>query len=218
LIIVLSEKVSASIKKFASGKFHYKILFFNSSSPAEWSKAELKNFKSEVGAIFKEKTIFHLKNWIKATGSVDDYFTTAIDEVLIGQQFRNRNSPKSLDKLIATNASELIAKNPDGKKSAWFNCYPLNIGEEKIFPLFLAICRGEEKLETTFEKMLEQAQKIIKKYPASKLVKRNVILLTDKWDKDLFQNYQSKFLKYEGLINFIFGYIKGTAIKNVGGK
>ena len=218
LIIVLSEKVSASIKKFAAGKFPYKILFFNSSSPAEWSKAELKNFKSEVGAIFKEKAIFHLKNWIRATGAVDDYFTTAIDEVLIGQQFRNRNSLESLDKLIANNAAELISKNPDGKKSAWFNCYPLNIGEEKIFPLFLAICHGAETLETTFEKMLEQAQKIIKKYPASKLVKRNIVLLTDKWDKDLFKNYQSKFLKYKGQIHFIFGYIKKTEIKTVGGK
>ena len=115
-------------------------------------------------------------------------------------------------------ADELIAKNPDDKKSAWFNCYPLNIGEEKIFPLFLAICRGEEKLETTFEKMLEQAQKIIQKYPASKLVKRNIIFLTDKWDKDLFKNYRSKFLKYKRQIHFIFGYIKETEIKTVGGK
>ena len=218
LVIVLSAKVSDSIKQFSGGKLPCKILLFNSTSPADWKKDELKKFKSEVGAIFTEKAKNHLRNWIRVTGAVDDYFTTAIDEVLIGRQFRNRNSLESLDKLIATNAAELITKNPDGKKSAWFNCYPLNIGEEKIFPLFLAICRGEEKLETTFEKMLEQAQKIIKKYPASKLVKRNVILLTDKWDKDLFQNYQSKFLKYEGLINFIFGYIKGTAIKNVGGK
>lgn len=218
LVIVLSEKVSASIKKFTAGKLPYKILFFDSTFPADWKKDELKKFKSEVGAIFTEKAKKHLRNWIRVTGAVDDYFTTTIDEVLIGRQFRNRNSLESLDKLIATNAAKLIAKNPNGKKAAWFNCYPLNIGEEKIFLLFLAICRGEEKLETTFEKMLEQAQKIIKKYPASKLVKRNVILLTDKWDKDLFQNYQSKFLKYEGLINFIFGYIKGTAIKNVGGK
>ena len=217
LVIVLSKKVSASIKTFAIGKLPYKILFFNSTSPADWKKDGLKKFKSEVGAIFKEKAIFHLKNWIRATGAVDDYFTTAIDEVLIGQQFRNRNLAASLEKLLATNAAELIAKNPNGKKVAWFNCYPLNIGAEKVFPLFLAICHGAETLETTFEKMLEQAQKIIKKYPASKLVKRNIVLLTDKWDKDLFQNYQDKFLKYKGQIHFIFGYIKKTEIKTVGG-
>lgn len=218
LVIVLSEKVSASIKKFTAGKLPYKILFFNSAFPQDWNEYELKKFKSEVGAIFKEKVKNHLKNWIRATGAVDDYFTTAIDELLIGRQFRNRNSLESLDKLIATNAAKLIAKNPNGKKAAWFNCYPLNIGEEKIFPLFLAICRGEEKLETTFEKILEQAQKIIKKYPASKLVKRNIVLLTDKWDKDLFKNYRSKFLKYEGQIHFVFGYIKANEIKTVGGK
>lgn len=217
LVIVLSEKVSASIKKFSGGKLPCKILFFNSTSPTEWSKAELKNFKSEVGAIFKEKAIFHLKNWIRTTGSVDDYFTTAIDEVLIGSQFRNRHSLESLDRLIATNAAELIAKNPDGKKSAWFNCYPLNISEEKIFPLFLVICHGAETLENVFEKILEQAQKIIKKYPASKIVKRNIVLLTDKWNQNLFQNYRNEFLKYEGQIHFIFGFIKNSAIKTVGG-
>ena len=124
----------------------------------------------------------------------------------------------SLDKLIATNAAELTAKNPSGKKGAWFNCYPLNFGEEKISPLFLAICRGDESLETVFEKMLEQAQKIIKKYPATKLVKRNIVLLTDKWDKDTFQNYRGKFFKYDGQIKFIFGYIKNSEIKTVGGK
>ena len=218
LIIVLSEKVSASIKKFAAGKLSYKILFFNSSWSAEWSKAELKNFKSEVGAIFTEKAKNHLRNWIRATGAVDDYFTTAIDKVLLGRQFRNRNLAASLDKLIATNAAELTAKNPSGKKAAWFNCYPLNFGEEKIFPLFLAICCGDESLETVFEKMLEQAQKIIKKYPATKLVKRNIVLLTDKWDKDTFQNYRGKFLKYGGQIKFIFGYIKNSEIKTIGGK
>ena len=157
-----------------------------------------------------------MKNWIRTTGSVDDYFTTAIDEVLIGSQFRNRHSLESLDRLIATNAAELIAKNPDGKKSAWFNCYPLNISEEKIFPLFLVICHGAETLENVFEKILEQAQKIIKKYPASKIVKRNIVLLTDKWNQNLFQNYRNEFLKYEGQIHFIFGFIKNSAIKTVG--
>lgn len=217
LVIVLSTKASESIRKHLVKELPCKILLFNSPIPLEWNKDDRKKFKQEVEEIFTEKAKNHLKNWIRATGTVDNYFTTAIDEVLIGHQFKNRNSLESLDKLIATNAAELIAKNPDDKKFAWFNCYPLNIGTEKIFPLFLAICRGEEKLETTFEKMLEQAQKIIKKYPESRLVKRNIVLLTDKWNKDLFQNYQNKFSKYKGKINFIFGYIKKTAIKTVGG-
>lgn len=218
LVIVMSAKASESIRKHLAEELPCKILLFDSTIPLKWNKEERKKFKQEIGEIFTEKAKNHLKNWIRATGTIDNYFTTAIDEVLIGQQFRNRNSLESLDKLIATNAAELIKKSPDDKKSAWFNCHPLNIGEEKIFPLFLAICRGEEKLETTFEKMLEQAQKIIKKYPESRLVKRNIVLLTDKWDKNLFQNYQSKFSKYKGKISFIFGYIKKTEIKTVGGK
>ena len=137
---------------------------------------------------FKERAEFHLKNWLRATEKEDEYFTSAIDEVLLGTRFENRKSLEGLDRLIATNARELIAKNPTGNdKKAWFNCYPLEVGATKTFPLFLAICRGDEQLESVFDKMLEQAQKIIKVYSEKALVKRNIILLTDKWDKKVFE-------------------------------
>ena len=208
LVLVLSAKASESIKRRLVGKLPYKILLFNSANPNEWDKDELRNFKKAVRAIFKKHVEFHLKSWLRATGQEDEYFTSAIDNVLLGRQFENRKSLKALDKMIATNAVELIAQNPSGNEKAWFNCYPLEVGATKTFPLFLAVCRGEEQLETVFDKMLEQAQKIVAVYPEGKLVKRNIVLLTDKWDKDIFKSYESKFLEYKDLIHFVFGFIK----------
>ena len=218
LVVVLSAKASESIKRHLVGKLPCKILYFNSTIPQEWNKDELRSFKIAVRTIFKKKAGFHLKNWLWATGKEDEYFTSAIDELLLGRRFENRRSLECLDKLIATNARELIAKNPTGnEKKAWFNSYPLEVGATKIFPLFLAICRGDEQLETVFEKMLEQAQKIVTVYPEGKLVKRNIVLLTDKWNKDIFKSYESKFLEYEGLIHFVFGLIKASQIKTMEG-
>lgn len=217
LVIVLSAKASESIKRRAVAKLPCKTLLLNSAAPSDWTKDDLKKFKSEVRAIFKEHVQFHLQNWLRATGPEDLYFTSAIDELLLGTQFRNRKSLEGLDKLIATNAQELISKNPAGKsKKAWFNCYPLNIGTDKIFPLFLAICRGDEKLENVFDEIFEQADKISAAYPKGKLVKRNIVLLTDKWDNQIFDNYRRRLLKYEGLIHFVFGLIKETQITTIG--
>ena len=134
----------------------------------------------------------------------------------MGRQFENHRSLEGLDRLIATSARDLIAKNPTGNRNkAWFNCYPLEVGVTKTFPLCLAICRGDEQLETVFDKMLEQAQKIVETYPEGKLVKRNIVLLTDKWDKDIFKSYKSKFLEYEVLIHFVFGWIKESEVKTI---
>lgn len=217
LVVVLSAKASESIKKRLVGKLPCKILYFNSVIPQEWNKDELRSFKAAVRAIFKKKAEFHLKNWLWATEREDEYFISAIDELLLGRRFENRKSLEGLDKLIITNARELIAKNPTGnEKKTWFNCYPLEVGTTKTFPLFLAICRGDEQLEHVFEKMLEQAQKIVTVYPEGKLVKRNIVLLTDKWDKDIFKSYESKFLEYKGLIHFVFGWIKASQIKAMG--
>lgn len=216
LIVVLSAKASESIKKRLVGKLPCKILYFNSAIPQEWNKDELRSFKAAVRAIFKKKAEFHLKNWLWATEREDEYFISAIDELLLGRRFENRKSLEGLDKLIITNARELIAKNPTGnEKKAWFNCYPLKIGATKTFPLFLAICRGDEQLEAVFDKMLEQAQKIIDTYPEKALVKRNIVLLTDKWDKKVFENYKKKFLAYERLIHFVFGWIKESEVKTI---
>lgn len=216
LVVVLSAKASESIKKRLSSRLPCKILYFNSAIPQEWNKDELRSFKTSVRAIFKKKAEFHLKNWLWATGKEDEYFTSAIDELLLGRRFENHRSLEGLDKLIETNARELIAKNPTGnEKKTWFNCYPLEVGTTKTFPLFLAICRGDERLEHVFEKMLEQAQKIVDIYPEKALVKRNIVLLTDKWDKDIFRSYKNKFLEYEGLIHFVFGWIKESEVKTI---
>lgn len=216
LVVVLSAKASESIKRHLVGKLPCKILYFNSVIPQEWNRNELRSFKTSVRAIFKERAEFHLKNWLRATGKEDEYFTSSIDKLLLGRQFENHRSLEGLDKLIETNARELIAKNPTGnEKKTWFNCYPLEVGTTKIFPLCLAICRGGEQLDKVFDKMIEQAQKIIKVYSEKALVKRNIILLTDKWDNDMFKKYRDKFLEYKGLIHFVFGWIKESEIKTI---
>lgn len=108
LVVVLSAKASESIKKRLVGKLPCKILYFNSAIPQEWNKDELRNFKTSVRAIFKERAEFHLKNWLRATGKEDEYFTSSIDKLLLGRQFENHRSLEGLDKLIETNARELI--------------------------------------------------------------------------------------------------------------
>ncbi len=96
-------QVSASIRRLSGGALTYKICFFDSACPADWSARELKIFRREVESI-----------------------------------------------------------NPDGTLTPWFNCHPLNICPEKIFPLYLAICRGAERLESVFDKIKRYRRRLLK--------------------------------------------------------
>ena len=84
----------------------------------------------------------------------------------------------------------------------------------KFFPLFLVICRSNDDLNTVISITLEQCQKIAEKYPANMLVKRNIVLLTDKWYAEIFYNFKSRFQYYErnNHIYFIFAHITESEI------
>ena len=123
-----------------------------------------------------------------------------------------------LDNIIETKAKSLIKLNPfnikKSSKKTWFNSYPINIDTDEVFPLFLAICRDDDDLNTVISITLEQCQKIVEKYPANMLVKCNIVLLTDKWDAEIFNNFKSRFQECEinNYIYFIFAHITESEI------
>jgi len=133
VVFVLSAQASASIRRLSGGALPYKICLFDSACPADWSARELKIFRREVESIFEAKAAFHLRNWLAATGAADEYFLTAIGEVLAGFDVRNNTPLENLDRLLETDAEALTAQNPDGTLTPWFNCHPLNICPEKNF-------------------------------------------------------------------------------------
>ena len=130
---------------------------------------------------------------------------------------------EGVDELINSNAEYLLRCNPLNIKDyekvflpfgrrprklfekfepiPWFNAYPIEIKTDKVFPLFLAICRGEETLDKVLTKIDGHCQKMLsnltKDLPTDMLIKKNVVLLTDKWDKSIFRKYCAKFDEYK---------------------
>ena len=237
LIIVLSVKASESIKSQAGGNLSDNIHFFDSEFPSTWSEPKRKEFTSAVDDIAYRWSKYYKRMWFDVTGANDEYFSFIINEALIGRGWRSEARPlEALDDIISTNAESLLKYNPYNIKNAkaikkdnfhklfannknltelpWFNSYPINIDTDKIFPLFLATCQGNEDLETVLSKVEEQCQKIVEKYPVDMLIKRNIVLLTDKWNAEIFNNFKSRFQYYErnNYIYFIFAHITESDI------
>lgn len=231
LIIVLSAKASASIKSLAGDNLPANIHFFDSPYPSSWSKESRQEFINAIESLTMREVKFHLQNWIETTGTTDRYFTSMVEEVLVGFSDEDVSPLSSLDELLATEGKYLLQRNPINLDSRrpnwyrekklnlnkpeipWFNAYPLKIETNRTFPLFLAICRGDETLNMVLEKILEQAQKIVEVYPEDEIVKRNVVLLTDKWNEEIWRDYQEKFFAYSRMVKFIFSLVTEQELK-----
>ena len=236
-VIVLSAKASASIKKFSGEQLPYDIHFFNSAEPSEWSEEEQQDFVTVIEARTERQAARHLKEWLKVTEPADRYFVSMIEEILFnGHRFPCGNPLKTFEKFLRDKAVPLLQRNPlnlfrendayrhrrrkfkgetETISEPWFNIYPQLFDTEKIFPLSLVICSGEAKLSTALDEMIYQAEKIAEAYPKEKLVKRNVVLLTDKWDDELVSTFKEKFNCCDRLVHFVFMLVTESDIERV---
>ena len=123
---------------------------------------------------------------------IDERLIYHVDRNIINLD-RGQNPIQNLDDLLdgVTNTS---AENVS-KCEPWYNTWPFGVPTDKIFPRFIAICRDNKRLDTTFKKMLEQSEKIARAY-RNVDCEKTVILLTDKWNLKTFKKYEKDFLNY----------------------
>jgi len=100
---------------------------------------------------------------------------------------------ENIDDVLA--AGTVYEKDEDKKYS--FNTYPFGNPTEEVYPKFLAICRGTERLNATLKVIKDQSKKIARlKNDGNEWVNgKCVVLLTDKWDQKVFKKYEEEFIK-----------------------
>ena len=127
-------------------------------------------------------------------------YTVDIDGDLIGtvySEFMNYNPNQNPMQIIDSVLNGEDSNNSGLIYKGWCNTWPFGMPTDKTYPRFLAICRGEKRLN----KALEDALDIIKQQ-SKKMVKdcnekyKTVILLTDIWSLAVFKNYEKIFLKH----------------------
>ncbi|SHF06223.1 hypothetical protein [Schwartzia succinivorans] len=101
------------------------------------------------------------------------------------------------DKLIPLqNIDSIIAQ--DGAKSncgkPWFNTIPFGTPSD-TFPYLLAVCRGKSTLNNILRNIKEQCSKMVEE-DRYKDTEKIVVLLTDKWDNNIFEKYDKVFLNH----------------------
>lgn len=95
-----------------------------------------------------------------------------------------------------------------------YNSYPFGVKTRNTYPRLVAICRGKHKLGTFLEIMLAKSKKMeMNHHDEEKLV----IILTDKWDSDVFGMYEKNFLRYafRYRIHYIFLLFTEYGITNI---
>ncbi len=76
----------------------------------------------------------------------------------------------------------------------WFNTFPDGIKTKKIFPYYLAVCRGKMKLAEPLNAIMSHSRKMKKELSANQ--NKLVILLTDKWNVEEFRKYEQDFINH----------------------
>ena len=181
---------------------------------ADW----LKNEPHDEPSIVENVERFRAE-WLRLSGREDFYFTITIEDAIEGSE---DNRLAGLDRLLETNAVELLEQNPflvpnaeaiDRKRPErktepvpWFNMYPTRFETQKIFPRFLAICRGEDSLEHVMHVIDEQIDKIATAYEDRPWIKRTIVLLSDKWDRFVFDRHRATFDKCRERGIYMTGY------------
>lgn len=112
------------------------------------------------------------------------------------------------ERSVIENIDEVLSRNETIKNKGYrfsnISTYPFGTKTDDVFSRFLAICRGNEKLEAVLRITLAQAKKMAEKF--NKDEAKTIILVSDKWDLETFRKYEKQILKYavnEG-IWFIF--------------
>lgn len=101
-----------------------------------------------------------------------------------------------LDELIEGDGAGKSDGTDKSGKEPFYNTYPFGTPTDKLFSRFLCVCRGNKRLRPVMDRIADQSRKIARAFPGSDRNEKTVILLTDKWDYEIFKDYESIFLDY----------------------
>ena len=101
----------------------------------------------------------------------------------------DRNPLQNIDEVLAD--SESIACVNDSNPG--YNTWPFGTPTEKVYPGFLAVCRGKQNLGGVLQVVERQCKKMSKE---CKDDKKGSLIITDKWDPEAFRKHEKKLLKY----------------------
>lgn len=117
---------------------------------------------------------------------IDKNFINYVDGEILNYD-PNQNPIQNIDSVLNENA---IVFPKD-----FCNTWPFGVPTDEIYPRFLAICRGQTRLDTAFGKIKKQS-KIMADPKRCKADSKAVILLTDKWSLATFKRYEKTFLNH----------------------
>lgn len=135
----------------------------------------------------------------------------ALDEYLYPVDKYDSLSDK-LDEII--DSPDILGRNG---LSHGFNIYPAKEKTDEIYPDFLCICKDKTKLGTAFSKMKQVSDKIAEKFGSGTSPLKNVLLITDKWDAQIFKKYEADFM-YKAINNdiwFVILFVVGDELKQI---
>lgn len=132
------------------------------------------------------------KTLCKTIAPVDEPFIYHVDRAILAHD-RNKTPLKNLEDVVHGN---------DGNKSLtkgnpWYNTFDFGTETKETFSRFLAVCKGNKpSLRRVLNEVKKQSKKIADKFSSKNNQEKTVIVLTDKWDPELFQKYERVFLNY----------------------
>lgn len=115
---------------------------------------------------------------------IDEGFIYPVDRNLLNCD-PNQNPIQNIDSVLNENAGVL----PKDLCNTW----PFGVPTDEIYPRFLAICRGQTRLDTAFGEIKKQSKIMARE---CKEESKTVILLTDKWSLATFKRYEKNFLNH----------------------
>lgn len=122
---------------------------------------------------------------------IDERMIYDVDRSILN--FRRENNPlQNIDEVLSMQAGD--GKGAMG--SPFYNTWPFGADTDEIFPRFLAVCRGRQKLGGVLNIVLRQSRKIADKYGNDEDTLKTVMVLTDKWDAAEFKKYEKELLRY----------------------
>lgn len=90
------------------------------------------------------------------------------------------------------------------------NTYPFGTPTKDIFPEFIGICAGSERLSRVLDQAVRQCRQMQKKFSWD--TPKSVIILTDKWNDPIFQDkYERTFIRFALDTNVMFVFLLVTA-------
>ena len=127
-------------------------------------------------------------------------YTVDIDGDLIGtvySKFMNYNPNQNPIQIIDSVLNGEDSNNSGLIYKGWCNTWPFGMPTDKTYPRFLAICRGEKRVDKSLDEALDNIKKQSKKMVKDCKEKyKTVILLTDIWSLAIFKKYEKIFLEH----------------------